>query len=211
MAASNSSRSRGIHVEETPWGCHTKGAREALIQHGITVEGPFPGDPGEKKTTCKAIDPHGRAIRIQRISKTTFHVYRDWSDEEKALFEQRRKREQEIQSARKTVASWPESAGVYRDRLRRYIAGATYGIERWLDGGHLGGFRLDDPALARLYEISGELRELVESGGIVMDPELRKKATPACIEEELGVADTSAPEATQLGGNVIPFRQIRAD
>ncbi len=209
MAASNSSRSRGIHVEEMSWGCYVRGAREALIQHGITLEAPFPGDPGEKKTTCKAIDPQGREISIRRSSKTTFSVYRDWSEEEKEFLEQRRKREQKIQSARKEVASWPESASDYRDRIRRYIAGATYGIERWLDGGHLGGFRLDDPALARLYEISDDLRELVESGGIVMDPELRKKATPDCIADELLETEAPAPAATGLGGNVIPFRQRR--
>jgi hypothetical protein len=207
MAVSNSSRSRGIHVEEMPWGCYARGARAALIQHGITLDAPFPGDTGEKKTTCKAIDPQGRQISIRRSSKTTFSVSRDWSDEEKAVLEQRRKHEQHIQSARNEVAAWPVSAGDYRGRMHRYIGATMDGVERWLDAGRLGGYRFDDAALGRLYEISDELGKLVESGGIVMDPELRRKAAPDCIRDELLARETPAPEA--LGGNVIQFRQMR--
>jgi hypothetical protein len=203
MAASNSSRSRGIHVDELPWGLYARGTRAALVQHGITRDGPFPGDPGERKTICKTTDQLGREIVIRRSSKTTFAVCRHWSDEEKGLLERRRKREQQIQSARKEVASWPESAGDYRGRIQRYAALTMDGLGRWLYDGYLGGYRFDDAALGRLYEISQELLELVESGGIVLDPELRKKWTPGCI------ADASVLDATCIGGNVIPFRQVR--
>ncbi len=208
MAASDSSRSRGIHVEKYSWGLFVRGTRQALIQHGITLEGPFPGDPGEKKTRCQAIDPLGREIRITRSSKTTFSVYRDFSDEERALAEQREKRDQKIQAARKEVALWPESAGDYRSRMRLYIQLVMDGLERRLDAGYLGGYRFDEDALSRVYEISDELRTLVECGGIVMDPELRRKATPDCIADEL--LDAPAPDATGRGGNVIPFRQLRS-
>lgn len=210
MAAANSSRSRGIHVEEMPWGSYARGTREALIQHGITLEGPFPGDPGEKKATCKAIDPLGREIFIRRSSKTTFSVSRDLSEEEKVLLEQRRKREKEIQAARNAVASWPVSAGDYRGRMHRYVVSTMEAAERWCDAGRLGGYRFDDAALERLYQISDELLELIKSGGIVMDPELRKKAMPDCIRDDLLEAATPAPEAAERGSNVIPFRRVRS-
>ncbi|MFA6064150.1 MAG: hypothetical protein WC736_16290 [Gallionella sp.] len=209
MAASNSSRSRGIHVEEMTWGLYARGTRAALAQHGITLEAPFPGDPGERKTTCKTTDPLGREIDIQRRSKTTFSVHRIWSDEEKVLLEHRRKREQENQAERNAVAAWPKSAGDYRERMRRYVNATMEATERWLDAGRLGGYRFDDAALQRFYEISDELVGMVEAGGIVMDPELRRKATPDCMVDELPFENTPAPEAAWSGGNVIQFRQRR--
>lgn len=215
-AKANSTPANEIDLDTFWWGIIARGTRESLIQDGITREGPFPGDPGEKKTICRTVDPLRRKIRIQRSSKYKFSVSRDWSDEEKALWEQRqkldderKKKEQKIQSARREVASWPKSAGDYRGRMQRIAAGTMDGFTRWLYEGYLGGYRFDDAALSRLYEITDELRELVEAGGIVMDPELRKKWTPDCITDELLEAAAPAPETTVLGGNVIPFRQTR--
>lgn len=82
MATANSTRARGIKIENYHWGLFARGTRETLVQHGYAQDGPFPGDPGVKKTTCDSLDQQGRAIRIRRASKTTFLVYRDWSDRE---------------------------------------------------------------------------------------------------------------------------------
>ncbi len=214
MADSNSSRSRGITTEDYPRHQWTRGTREALIQHGITLEGPFPGDPGEKKTTCKAIDPLGREISIRRNSKTTFSVFRYWSDDEKAIREQRQRRAEEIQAANALVASWPKSPREFRERASDWIerhldfvaAHCTDGLPTAMPG--YGGYRFDDATMARVYELSDELLRIVEAGGVVLDADLRKQQTPACIAGEVLAPDAAhADNPIQYGGNVVPFRR----
>ncbi|MDO9007865.1 MAG: hypothetical protein Q7U80_06560 [Thiobacillus sp.] len=216
MAASNSSRSRGVHVEDMPWGLYARGTREALIQHGFTRAGPFPGDPGEKKTTCETVDQQGREIRIRRSSKTTFSVSRDWSEDEKAVQVQKQRREQEIQAARALVASWPKSSTGFRERaagrvdtLLQFVeAHCTDGMPSAWAGEQYGGYRFDDATIARVYALSDELLEVVKAGGVVLDIELRKKQTPACIAEEVpGPGAAHAHSPIQYGGNVVPFRK----
>lgn len=213
MAAANSTRARGIQIRDYAWGRIIEGTREMLIQHGYTLDGTFPGDPGARKTVERGTDPAGRVIKIQRKSTYIFSIRRDWNEGEAAAYraaeEAQRARIEDARQAKLVVDSWPESAGDYRGRVHRYVVATMEGVERLLDAGRLGGYRFDDVALGRLYEISDDLRELVEAGGIGMDPELRKKWTPDCIGDELPVPDTPAPEAAGLGGNVIPFRRMR--
>ncbi|OJZ17954.1 MAG: hypothetical protein BGP21_06480 [Thiobacillus sp. 65-29] len=208
MAASNSSRSRGVKIEHHWWGHCARGTREALIQHGITREWPFPGDPGEKKTTCKTIDPLGREISIRRASKTTFSVYRDLNEEEKAAQEQSEKCEKELRQAKELVASWPRTTREYRDQTGRMIGSLLDGIEREFSSGMSGGYRLHDSALNRVYELTAELRGMVEAGGVVMDLSLREQWTPDCIAEEVSASGVAyADNPIQCGGNVVPFRK----
>lgn len=82
MAAANSTRAGGIQIEDYSWGRIVKGTREVLIQHGYTLDGPFPGDPGARKTVERRTDPAGRAIAIQRKSKYIFCIRRDWNEDE---------------------------------------------------------------------------------------------------------------------------------
>lgn len=215
MAASNSSRSRGVKIEQYSWGHYARGTREALIQHGITRDGPFPGDPGEKKTTCNAVDPLGREIRILRASKTTFAVFRDLSEEEEAFLAQKQRREKEIQAARTLVDSWPKSPREFRDRASNWIknhlnfveAHCTDGLPTALPG--YGGYRFDDATIARVYELSDELLGIVEAGGVVLDADQRKRQTPACIAGEVLASDAAhADDHILHGGNVIPFRKL---
>jgi len=70
MPARYSSRSLSLTTEDYPHHHYARGTREALIHHGITRDGPFPGDPGEKKTICNTTDPQGRPIFMRRASKT---------------------------------------------------------------------------------------------------------------------------------------------
>lgn len=129
MAARHSSRSLSITSEKHPHHHYARGTREALIHHGITREGPFPGDPGEKKTVCRTTDPHGRAILMRRSSKTTFSVQRDWSEEEKTFLEAQRARENRIERAH----DMPESLQVNPARTEALLRGyfntwAMYGL-----------------------------------------------------------------------------------
>lgn len=180
-----------------PWGWYARGRREALIQHGITLEGPFPGDPGEKKTTCKAIDPLGREISIRRNSKSTFSVFRDWSEEEKALQERRQKREKELHDAKKLVDSWPKSADAFRESALNHADLILGMLESVLIDGYRGGYRLTGDASRRFKALVDEMIELIRTERIVMDQGLRGKYTPACIRDSVKA----------VGGNVIPFRK----
>lgn len=207
MAGTNDNRSRGFKIEHYHWGFWARGTREALVEHGITNEGPFPGDPGEKKTICKTVDPLGREITIDRASKTTFSVYRDWSEDEKVFQEQKKKREEAIQLARIFVSRWPKTAREFRDETSRFVGSMLDAIERQFDAGKSGGYRFHDSAIQEVYQIADRLRGMVEAGGVVMDPELRYQLIPASIVDEVLAADAGpADSRAQYGGNVVPFR-----
>lgn len=197
MAARDSSRSISIKTEKYLHHHYAQGTREALIHHGITRDGPFPGDPGEKKTVCNTTDPHGRAILIRRNSKTTFSVFRDWSEEEKAFIEVQRAREQEIERASTLVESWPKSVNAFRKSALDYADASLGMLESKLVDGYGGGYRLTDDAARRFEGLIDEMIELIKTERIVMDQELRDKYTPACIRDSVKA----------VGGNVIPFRR----
>ncbi len=203
MAASNSNRSLVITTEDYPLHRYARGTREALIHHGITRDGPFPGDPGEKKTTCKAVDPSGREISIRRASKTTFSVFRDWSEEEKAAMDARRAREQAVERAHALVNSWPKSAASFRAQVVDW-ADYTLGLlEGRLIDGENGGYRLSDDGARRLEGLVDELIALIRTETIVMDQRLRDGYIPSCILKAVKAAEESA--LTQYGDNVVPF------
>lgn len=203
MAAANSSRSRGIKIENHHWGHYARGTREALIQHGITKEGPFPGDPGERKTVCDTTDPQGRPIFIRRASKTTFSVFRDWTAEEKAAMGARLAREQAVERAHALVNSWPKSVASFRAlevNWADYYLGLLGG--RLIDGEN-GGYRLSDDAASRFVGLVDEMMQLIKTETIVMDQALRDKYTPSCILKSVKAAEGSA--LAQYGDNVVPF------
>jgi len=194
MANANSTRARGLEVEHYYWGCWAKGTREALIQHGYAQkDSPFPGDPGEKKTSLKTTDPKGRAITIRRESKYLFVVSRDWSDDENVWYERReaqkkeaervaRDREAEVKRATKLVDSWPKTTSAFREMANRWASLYLVMLEEKLvDGEGGGGFRYDLEAVRKIEHLVDELLEVVETGTVVMDFDARKQATPACL------------------------------
>lgn len=124
------------------------------------------------------------------------------------------KREKEIQSARELVASWPSSASEFRERIGEGVDRMLTVVEACCAGGvglptvKYGGYRFDDAAIARVYELSDELREVMEAGGVVLDSKLREQSAPACIAEEMLGSDAAyADSPIQYGGNVVPFRK----
>ena len=194
MANANSTRARGLEVEHYHWGCWAKGTREDLIQDGYAQkDGPFPGDPGEKKTSLKTTDPKGRAIAICRSSKYLFVVRRHWSDEEKVWYERRqaqekeservaRQQELEIERATGLVASWPKTASAFREMASRWASLYLVMLEEKLvEGEGGGGFRYDPETARKIEQHVDGLLDLVETGTVVMDFEARKQATPACL------------------------------
>lgn len=204
MAARHSSRSLSIESEKHPLHHYARGTREALVHHGITREGPFPGDPGEKKTVCNTIDPHGRAIFIRRSSKTTFSVWRDWSEEETIFLEAQRARENRIKRAYAFVASWAVSVDVYREEVLRNADATLLGLESMMVDGYRGGYRLNDDAAHRFGGLIDEMIDLLRMEHFVMDPALRDKYTPACVRGAVKSGDL-----VRDGSNVIPFSRAR--
>lgn len=203
MPARYSSRSLVIKTEDYPHHHYARGTREALIHHGITREGPFPGDPGEKKTVCNTTDPHGRPIFMRRASKTTFSVFRDWSEEEKAAMEARLAREQAVERAHALVNSWPKSVASFRALevdWADYYLGLLEG--RLIDG-ERGGYRLSDDAARRFAGLVDEMMQLIKTETIVMDQRLRDGYIPSCILKAVKAAEASA--LTQYGDKVVPF------
>ncbi|MHB1351988.1 MAG: hypothetical protein ACYCWA_01605 [Thiobacillus sp.] len=203
MAARHSSRSLSITSEKHPHHHYARGTREALIHHDITREGPFPGDPGEKKTVCCTTDPHGRAILIRRSSKTTFSVWRDWSEEEKTFLEAQRARENRIKRAHAFVASWAVSVDAYREEALGNADAILLGLESMMVDGYRGGYRLNDDAASRFVGLIDEMKHLLETERFVMDQKLRDKYTPACVLKAAKAAEGSA--LAQYGDNVVPF------
>ncbi|KVW93329.1 hypothetical protein ABW22_14440 [Thiobacillus denitrificans] len=121
----------------------------------------------------------------------------------------------EIETAKALVASWPKSAAAFRERaagrvdtLLQFVkAHCTDGMPGAWAGEQYGGYRFDDATVARVNALSDELLEIVKAGGVVLDIELRKKQTPACIAEEVPESDAYAESPIQYGGNVVPFRK----
>lgn len=212
MLKNDSSPTKGIQVARYYWGSITTGRREDLVAHGYAQDGPFPGDPGANKYSAKSEDPEGRPISLKRKSKHLFAVWRDWSDEEAAAYrvaeDKRRAHQQEIERATRLVASWPASADKFRADAAIFVKGFMDAIERMLDSGQAGGYRLYDTDIEQVYELSDRLRKLVQSGGIVWDPELRKQHIPACIAVEIQDSAAAAAEscAPLRVDNVIQFR-----
>lgn len=217
MAAHNSSCSHGIKIEDYRWGRRVTGTREMLVQHGYTQVGPFPGDPGVKKTSLQTKDPAGRAIGIWRRSKYLFNVSRDWSEEEQSWYDRRKAKEEEakreaerasweqeqiIQYARKRVADWPKTTREFRDQTLKTVDSFLPLVESLLssDPRSTGGYRFDDATGEKSRQLIGQLRGLIESGMVVMDFELRQQQIPDCIADELLAADASL-----CVGNVVPF------
>mgnify|MGYP001263295678 CR=1 FL=1 len=199
MAAANSTRTRGIRFDRYWWGYFVTGDREALIEMGH-VQAPLPGDPGENKWTMKAIDPQGRPINVARKSKRTFTIQRKWNPEEAAAFrveeEKQKEREREIEDAKRRVGAWPVSADKYREAVRiAFDYGAGY-VDNVFCSGKLGGYRYDAAAMDRAKFLLDQLRDLFETGTIVMDRALREESTPACIASTVRAADLAKQDKT---------------
>lgn len=122
----------------------------------------------------------------------------------------------EIQAAKSLVASWPKSSAAFRERavgrvdtmLQFVEAHCTDGMPGAYPGEQYGGYRFDNATIARVYALSDELLEIVKAGGVVLDIELRKRQTPACIAEEVLASDADhADNPIQYGGNVVQFRK----
>jgi hypothetical protein len=174
-----------------------KGTREMLIQHGYTKEGPFPGDPGERKTSLKTTDPAGREINIGRASKYLFRVSRRWNEEEAEAHRVAVRREADIEIATKLMELWPNSAAEYRKRSADYLEKIFLMVENLLAKGAAGGgYRYNDDAVLRVSLMFDQLRQLVETGGIVFDRQLRDERIPACIRESVTALDEARSDKT---------------
>ena len=202
MAARHSSRSLSLTTEKHSHHHYARGTRDALVHHGITREGPFPGDPGEKKTLCNTTDPHGREILIRRSSKTTFSVWRDWSEEETIFLEAQRARENIIKRARAFVNSWAVSVDAYRGEVLENADAILLGLESMMVDGYRGGYRLTDDAASRFVGLIDEMKHLLQTERFVMDQKLRDKYTPACVRGALKAVDLIRCDV-----NVVPFRK----
>lgn len=197
----------------------------------ILADGSFP--QGSPTANCREGREPG-AIRISRKSKAIYEVCIRVSDEE----EQRRRDEhsradrewetrmmslprpaplccashKEIQAAEALVASWPSSSADFRESVRWRTDMVLVMLEDTLLDGVHGGYRYNDATARKIKALAGQLRGLVEGGGIVKDLELRKQQIPACISESALAADAShateqAKSSPQCDGNVIPFRR----
>lgn len=202
MPARHSSRSLSITTEKCLHHHYARGTREALVHHGVTREGPFPGDPGEKKTVCNTTDPHGRAILTRRSSATTFNVWRDWSEEETKFLEAQRARENRIKRAHAFVKSWAVSVDAYREEVLKNADATLLGLESMMVDGYRGGYRLSDDAASRFVELIDEMKYLLQTERFVMDQKLRDKYTPACVRD-VG----KAVALIRDDANVVPFRK----
>lgn len=204
MAARHSSRSLSIKTEKHPHHHYAKGTREALIHYGITREWPFPGDSGEKRTVCNTTDPYGRAIRIRRNSKTTYSVFRVWSEEETIFLEAQRAHENRIKRAYAFVNSWAVSVDAYREEVLKNADATIFGLKIMMIDGHRGGYRLNDDAARRFVGLIDEMKDLLQTERFVMDQALRDKYTPACVRDAVKSGDR-----VRDGSNVVPFSQAR--
>lgn len=199
MATINSTRAGGIRFERYWWGLYVTGDRETLIAGGY-VQAPLPSDPGENKWTKNTIDPQGRPIRIQRKSKRTFTIRRDWNPEEAAAFrieeEKREKQERETEDAKRRVGAWPVSADKYRAEVRCAFDYGAGMVDNVFCSGRLGGYRYDDATMDRAKFLLDQLRGLLETGTIVMDRTLREEHTPACIAGTVRAVESAKQDKT---------------
>lgn len=202
----------------------------------ILADGSFP--KGAPTANCREANEPG-SIRISRKTKTLYEVCIRVSDEE----EQRRRDEhsradrewearmmslprpaplcctsqerKEIETAKALVASWPSSSADFRESARTYTDAVLMMLEPKLFDGKDGGYRYNDATERKIKALVGQLRGLVEGGGIEKDIELRKQQIPACISDSALADDTShatekAKSSPQYGGNVVPFRPAPA-
>lgn len=200
MVTPHSIRTRGIQVERYLWGLWIKGTREILTQDGYAQDGPFPGDPGERKCVVRTTDPEGRSIEIHRASKYLFVVRRHWNEEEAAAFrkaeEKSRADQEEIERAKRLVASWPASPDKFREDARIAVETGLVMAEKILTEGVVGGYRYDNETVDRIRFLAGELRGLIETGSIVKDMTLRERHIPACIEKSVKATDGAKSDKT---------------
>lgn len=197
----------------------------------ILADGSFP----EGAATANRRGREPGAIRISRKSKTLYEVCTHVSDEE----EQRRSDEhsraerewnnrmmalprpaplcrtsqerKEIEAAKALIASWPKSPADFRESVRGHTDMVLMILEDTLLDGVHGGYRYNDATARKIKALAGQLRGLIEGGGIEKDLELRKQQIPACISDSVLADDAShasekAKSIPQYGGNVVPFR-----
>jgi len=195
MAAANSTRTRGVQIDDCYWGRWVKGTRDKLIEHGYTQDVPFPGDAVVQKTVTHSTDPVGRAIKIRRASKFLFVVSRKWNEEEASAFrmveEKRRSQRDEIERSTKLVASWPKSANAFRDEARCGVDAGLRIVEKMFRDGALGGYRYDDDTILRARLLAEKLQGLIDTGAVVKDLMLKEAHTPACIAKSVHAIDAA--------------------
>lgn len=197
MAEANSTRTRGVRVQHLDWGIIARGTREMLVHHEFTKDGLFPGDDGAQgRQRHTATDPAGREIKIYRKSKYQFEVWRDWSADERAAYEQQRERERALEDAKRRVGAWPVSADKYRAEVRCAFDYGAGMVDNVFCSGRMGGYRYDDAAMDRAKFLLDQLRDLFETGTIVMDRTLREEHTPACIAGTVRAADSAKQDKT---------------
>lgn len=117
----------------------------------------------------------------------------------------------EIEAAKALVASWPNSPADFRKSVRGCADMVLTMLENTLLDGVHGGYRYNDATARKIKALVGQLRGLVEGGGIEKDLELMKQQIPACISDSALADDAShaterATSSPQYGGNVVPFR-----
>jgi len=206
------------------------GMRKVIVT--ILADGSLP--KGAPTANCREGREPG-SIRISRKSKARYEVCIHVSDEE----EQRRREEhsraerewenrmmslprpaplcrtsqecKEIEAARALVASWPKSPADFRESVRGRTDMVLMMLEDTLLDGVHGGYRYNDATARKIKALVGQLRGLIEGGGIEKDLELRKQQIPACISDSALADDVShatekAKSSAQYGGNVVPFR-----
>lgn len=199
----------------------------------ILADGSLP--QGSLQANCREAHEPG-SIRISIKSKARYEVFIHVSDEE----EQRRREEhsradrewearmmslprpaplcrtsqelKEIETAKKLVDSWPKSPAAFRESVRGCTDMVLMMLEDTLLDGVHGGYRYNDATARKIKALVGQLRGLVEGGGIEKDLELRKQQIPACISDAALADDAShatekAKSSPQYGGNVVPIRQ----
>lgn len=216
MAAVNSTRAGRITVHHLPWGLSVSGARELLIQQGYAQSGPFPGDPGVKKTLCDSLDQQGRAIKIWYSSKTRFRIHRHWTDEEQVWYDKQaakkeeagrttRMRQEKIQHATELVKSWPKTEAAFREGS---IESADLSFQVFQDvvlNRNRGGWRYDDATKDKIERLIDQIFALIKTGGVVEDMALKEQNTPACIADEVLASQSKLAEIPRykVEGNII--------
>ncbi len=211
------------------------GMRKTIVT--ILPDGSLP--KGAPTANCPEAREPG-AISIYKKSKTTFEVHvilpnaeqerrrdghsraeREWENRMMSLprpaplcsTNQERK---EIQAATALVASWPKSPAEFRESVRGRTDVVLMMLEGTLLDGVHGGYRYNDATARKIKALVGQLRGLIEGGGIEKDLELRKQQIPACISDSALADDAShatekATSSPQYGGNVVPFRPAQTE
>lgn len=198
----------------------------------ILADGSLP--QGSLQANCREAHEPG-ARRISRKSKTRYEVCISVSDEEGERRREEHSRAdrewearmmslprpaplcrtsqelKEIETAKKLVDSWPKSPAAFRKSVRGRTDMVLMMLEDTLLDGVHGGYRYNDATARKIKALVGQLRGLVEGGGIEKDLELRKQQIPACISDsaladEASHATEKAKSSPQYGGNVVPFR-----